>query len=426
MYRGGAAWWPDIGMGSGIFISYRKSDDPAFAGRLYDRLETKFSSKRLFMDVASIRPGSNFAVELREKVANCDLLLAIIGKNWATATDESGTLRLHKADDWVRIEIEEALRLGKLVIPVLANHATQPTKDQLPIMLRPLTELQFVRLTHETFNADALRLADAIEEALRDIEQQRKREEAARKAQLGDNQAWEPLSKGELDKRFENRVVPEYGLRIVPRYEHDGFPSTIGQPNAMYAFIGDYHEYKGRFLKDIERDMHGLHGETVVDFYAIMFRIDSDRFAEFGLLPASREAIYNAITQFAHLQDESSSILAPNDLARRRFELLSERLMAFPVTSTREDFDKWMDHINKYLDQNADSLSDGVRDYWQKAKSAISIVQDGFGISASFIGTGRGLSEFAARHFLVRNLQLNRLDFEVHQLGRTQDLKILR
>ena len=43
-----------------IFISYRRDDSAAHAGRLYDRLEGHFGQGQVFMDVDAIRPGVDF------------------------------------------------------------------------------------------------------------------------------------------------------------------------------------------------------------------------------------------------------------------------------------------------------------------------------------------------------------------------------
>ncbi len=48
-----------------------------------------------------------------------------------------------------------------------------------------------------------------------------------------------------------------------------------------------------------------------------------------------------------------------------------------------------------------------------------------FGVDLCFGGYGRGRSDYASRHFLVRNLALDRLEFEVQQLGTADDLVIL-
>ena len=42
------------GKANAVFISYRRDDQGAFAGRLYDRLEPRFGKNQVFMDVDSI------------------------------------------------------------------------------------------------------------------------------------------------------------------------------------------------------------------------------------------------------------------------------------------------------------------------------------------------------------------------------------
>lgn len=152
-----------------IFISYRRGDDPGFALALYHRLEQSFPLKDLFMDVeGGIPVGHDFVRVLEEQVGGCDVLLALIGPSWLNATDDAGRRRLDNSDDFVRLEIESALRLGKHVIPVLVNRAEMPRADYLPETLGPLARLQAPRLTLERFKADADGLVKAVESALRD------------------------------------------------------------------------------------------------------------------------------------------------------------------------------------------------------------------------------------------------------------------
>src|SRR5436190_9290959 len=89
-----------------IFINYRRGDDPGNTGRLFDQLEDVFPREQLFIDVDSIPPGRDFVRVLEEQVAQCDVLLAVIGKGWIDARDEQGVRRLDNPDDFVRIEIE--------------------------------------------------------------------------------------------------------------------------------------------------------------------------------------------------------------------------------------------------------------------------------------------------------------------------------
>src|SRR5215475_2548655 len=103
-----------------IFISYRRSDSAAVSGRIYDRLSMAFGEKAVFKDVDVIPPGANYPSLLNDAIARCDVLLAIIGSHWLTAVESNGQRRLDNPDDFVRIELEAALRLeSALVIPVL-------------------------------------------------------------------------------------------------------------------------------------------------------------------------------------------------------------------------------------------------------------------------------------------------------------------
>src|SRR5688500_12486113 len=105
-----------------IFISYRRADSRAHTGRLYDRLVATFGEASVFMDVNNnnIPLGRDFRDVLRESVAECDVLLALIGRSWLTIVDENGARRIDNPNYFVRIEIESALqRTDCLVIPVI-------------------------------------------------------------------------------------------------------------------------------------------------------------------------------------------------------------------------------------------------------------------------------------------------------------------
>jgi hypothetical protein len=71
-----------IGVAGGVFISYRREDSAGFAGRIYDRLIKQLDPKSVFLDVDNIQPGLDFFDVLDEKLRVCDVLIAIIGKNW--------------------------------------------------------------------------------------------------------------------------------------------------------------------------------------------------------------------------------------------------------------------------------------------------------------------------------------------------------
>jgi len=150
-----------------VFISYRRADSSADAGRLYDALRRRFGRENLFMDVDSLRPGEDWVDAVEAAVGRCDVLLAIIGPTWAVAKDSEGEFRLHKELDRVRLEIEAGLRNEKPVIPVLVEGASMPTADQLPDSLKPLLRRHAVRVSHSTFESDLASLVRALRSSTR-------------------------------------------------------------------------------------------------------------------------------------------------------------------------------------------------------------------------------------------------------------------
>src|SRR5215468_9038498 len=120
-----------VAEGGGIFVSYRRQETSHLAGRLSDRLADRFGEGQVFMDVDAIEPGVDFAEEISRAVAACQVLLAVIGPNWLTATDERGRRRLDNPDDLVRLEVEAALARGVLVIPILVEGAVMPGREDL-------------------------------------------------------------------------------------------------------------------------------------------------------------------------------------------------------------------------------------------------------------------------------------------------------
>jgi hypothetical protein len=78
----------------GVFISFRREDSIAYAGRIYDRLLTQFDRSQIFMDIDTIEPDVDFVQVVERAVISCDMLLAVIGKQWMSVTDREGNRRL--------------------------------------------------------------------------------------------------------------------------------------------------------------------------------------------------------------------------------------------------------------------------------------------------------------------------------------------
>ena len=122
-----------------IFISYRRSVSSDIVGRLRDVLVHHFGENEVFMDVYSIDVGLDFRVVIRDEIAQVDALVLVIGPQFDAQ-------RLHEESDALRTEIHEALRQGKLVLPVLHGGAVMPSASELPEQIRNLAFLNAGRL----------------------------------------------------------------------------------------------------------------------------------------------------------------------------------------------------------------------------------------------------------------------------------------
>ena len=122
-----------------IFISYRRQDSGVFIGRIYDQLKLHFGERNVFRDVYNIPAGSDFREVLNKEVGQCDIFLAVIGRQWVDISSTQGRRRLDDPNDFVRIEVELALSNPNiLVIPVLVDNAEMPEVEDLPPGLQPL------------------------------------------------------------------------------------------------------------------------------------------------------------------------------------------------------------------------------------------------------------------------------------------------
>jgi hypothetical protein len=145
-----------------IFISYRREDAEGQAGRLFDDLVKDFGDDSVFMDVAGLEPGRDFRRAIDEQVASCGVLLAVIGKGWLEAKDESGQRRLDDPMDFVRLETASALKRDIPVIPVLVRGASMPRAEDLPEDLKELAFRNGVELTHARWDSDVQVLVKAL------------------------------------------------------------------------------------------------------------------------------------------------------------------------------------------------------------------------------------------------------------------------
>ncbi len=156
---------------SRIFISYRRNDSPWESGRIYDYLKEHFGRDFIFKDVDDIDMGDDFRQAINEAVGQCQVLLAVMGKDWLTAKDAAGNRRLDNPADWVRLEIETALERNVRVIPVLLDRVEMPLVSDLPESLQPLAYRNAARVRQDPdFIRDMDRVVGVIRRHLEVLE----------------------------------------------------------------------------------------------------------------------------------------------------------------------------------------------------------------------------------------------------------------
>jgi hypothetical protein len=137
-----------------VFVSYRRGDASAWAGRLRDGLTARLDEDDVYQDVVTVDAGEDFALSINSALERCDVVLAVIGPQWLSIVGTDGKRRLDDPDDYVRIELGRALALDKRVIPVLVGGATMPAADRLPDDLTQLGLRQAFTLDDATWRRD--------------------------------------------------------------------------------------------------------------------------------------------------------------------------------------------------------------------------------------------------------------------------------
>jgi hypothetical protein len=152
-----------------IYLSYRRQETAYLAGWLYDRLADRYGAGQVFSDADSIQLGDDAVEVIVSAVGSCDVLLALIGDEWLTVTDEHGRRRLDDPGDLVRLAIEAALARNVRVIPVLVGGARMPRADELPPSLAPLARRQALELSASRFELDTNVLLEVLDRALDEV-----------------------------------------------------------------------------------------------------------------------------------------------------------------------------------------------------------------------------------------------------------------
>jgi formylglycine-generating enzyme required for sulfatase activity len=252
-----------------IFISYRRDDSKWVSGLIHERLAAHFGSDAIFTDIDSIPLGVNFKKYIDEQVGKCDIFLAVIGEKWLSVTDDDGRPRLKQPGDFVRLEIESALKREIPVIPLLVDNIAMPPANQLPKSLRELALRNGTPIRSKpAFDADVGRLIRGIEKHLGI---QVKAEEAVAVKAVEDAEvAEQPPSAGGVFRdtlkdgtRGPEMVVVPAGNFLMGSPEDEPerednespqHPATFAKPFAIGKYTVTFDEYD-RFCESTGREL---------------------------------------------------------------------------------------------------------------------------------------------------------------------------
>jgi hypothetical protein len=115
----------------------------------------KPAPKHLLVELRSLPPDHHFQIC---RIGKCEIVLALIGRDWIGNADQTGRRRLDNPKDFVRVEICAAVSRSITVVPVLLDGAPMPEEDQLPEDMRLLVRRQAESVGYHSFEMDVDRL----------------------------------------------------------------------------------------------------------------------------------------------------------------------------------------------------------------------------------------------------------------------------
>lgn len=143
-----------------IFISYRRSDGFAIAETF--KLALANQGYNVFFDKSNLQSGKAFPKRIEDAVKQSNEFIAIVTEDYFGEINYKGELKISDDDDWVRKELEVAIKEGKNIFPVLVD-CDIPRKDTLPASINRVLELQFKRYD---------KTSDTYERIINDISQE--------------------------------------------------------------------------------------------------------------------------------------------------------------------------------------------------------------------------------------------------------------
>lgn len=136
-----------------VFLSYQQADH-AIASRIYQHLTQRFGRENVMVDESHIEPETGLIDTLSHEFTDFNVMVAVIGKSWATHIDPR-----------VGQTLEHGLNTPTItVVPVLVDDSALPTPSDLPPSLSALAKQEAITIhSDQRFAADAQVLSEVVE-----------------------------------------------------------------------------------------------------------------------------------------------------------------------------------------------------------------------------------------------------------------------
>ena len=113
---------------SRVFISYRRADSTELAQSLAATLKSYIPEAAVFLDLERIDIGEDFSNVIFNHIKNCEVVILLISEDWIHAIKNPSS----EETNWIRMEVETALRLQKRIIPVITQPGSPFYEMELP------------------------------------------------------------------------------------------------------------------------------------------------------------------------------------------------------------------------------------------------------------------------------------------------------
>lgn len=239
-----------------IFISYRRKDSEYAAGRIKDRLESRFGAGTVFFDVSDIKGGAEFEKEIVAFIEQASALLVIVGMDWHQSFRWSSGVDASPMPesqvDYVHYEIRKGFESGTPIIPVLLKGVDKIAGSAIPEDLRRLEGLHALKLNNESFDTDFERITDAIKNIERQARARRWRQRFERL-----RFSWfsrRKPSSGSAAVEGKGR----YTSWLVPGWQALHMGSRVGSESSRHHHVGRFLDFKSAALRGQRADQKRL------------------------------------------------------------------------------------------------------------------------------------------------------------------------